>query len=56
MASLSAEEILGDLGFTPLAIDALAEVISDKIAAQVVQKLTSVLPSNPVNTTEGDES
>jgi len=60
VASLSAEEILSDLGFTPLAIDALAEVISDKIAARVVENITSVLPSvlptNPVDTTEGDES
>jgi len=35
-------------------------VISDKIAARVVENITSVLPSvlptNPVDTTEGDES
>jgi len=54
VATLTAAEILNDAGFSPLVIDALADVLSDKIAARVVQKVSSVLPSNPVNTTEGD--
>lgn len=55
-ASLSAAEILGDAGFSPLVIEALATVLIDKVAAGVEERITSVLSSNPVNTTEGDLS
>lgn len=56
VASLTPEEILGDAGFSPLVIQAFATVMTDKIVAGVEERLTSMLSSSPVNTTEGDRS
>lgn len=53
VASLSPEEILGDAGFSPLVIDALAAVLTEKIASGLAEHITSMLPSNLVNTDEG---
>jgi len=54
MASLSPEEILGDAGFSPLVIDALADLLVDRIASGVAERITSMLPSSVVNPTEGE--
>ncbi len=53
-SSLSPEEILGDAGFSPLVIDALATVLTEKITAGLAKNLPALLPSSPDNTTEGD--
>lgn len=50
VASLTPDEILADAGFSPLVIQALMEKITSGVAEQV----TSLLSSNPVDTTEGD--
>lgn len=54
VASLTPEEILGDAGFSPLVIQALADTLIDKIADGVEARITSMLSSGSVNTTEGD--
>lgn len=50
VGSLTPDEILADAGFSPLVIQALMEKITSGVAEQV----TSLLSSNPVDTTEGD--
>jgi S-DNA-T family DNA segregation ATPase FtsK/SpoIIIE len=55
-ASLTAEEILGDAGFTPLVVEALATVLTNKITAGLADYIASVVPSTLVNPTEGDPS
>ena len=54
MASLTPEEILGDAGLSPLVVEALATVLTERIAAGLAEALPSLLPSIPVDPTEGE--
>lgn len=53
-ASLTPQEILGDAGLSPMVVDALGEALAPVLAEKLAKLLPSVLLSNPVSPTEGD--